>query len=342
MTRIQSLNAQQLALITAGVLVVLALFTQSVLPLLVAMAYVAWWFFASEQPIAAPEAAPNEDAPPSDANIQTSVTIDGLVAASQAINEVTSMQAASAKEQVQVIQIANERLEDFITLTERINDKAREVTKVANQAASMSDSGHAAIGETITSMDDIRVQVDAIGKTIGRLADLTRRIDDIITSVSEIATQSNLLALNASIEAARAGTHGRGFAVVADEVRVLAGQSTQSAEQVRVILGQIQSAMRETIKATQMGVQNVEEGLSRTRTAQEVMLQLSTSVNDSKRAVIEISQVLQQQTSGMEEIAISMERIQRITQQSLDSTRTVEMVSGNLSRLANDLVETRG
>ena len=341
MTRIQQVTAPQLALGTAGVLVVLAILIQSVLPFIVAIAYVGWWFFASEQSPTALIVA-TEEQTPSDVSIQTNVTIDGLVAASQAINEVTSTQAASAKEQVQVIQVANERLDDFISLTERINDKARQVTKVANQAATMSDSGQAAIGETISSMDDIRVQVDAIGKTIGRLADLTRRIDDIITSVSEIATQSNLLALNASIEAARAGTHGRGFAVVADEVRVLAGQSTQSAEQVRVILGQIQSAMRETIKATQQGVQNVEEGLARTRTAQEVMLQLSTSVNDSKRAVMEISQVLQQQTSGMEEISISMDRIQRITQQSLDSTRTVELVSGSLSRLANDLVGARG
>jgi methyl-accepting chemotaxis protein len=347
--QLKKMSASTLAIITIVVLVVLFFLTQHAIIFLLIVPYAL--LIGVDYLVATPKAdmkdtasefravvAPKTASIPNDNDIQTNVTIDGLVRASQAINEVTSVQSTSAKEQAQVIQLANQLLDDFIQLTERINEKSRQVTRVANQAADMSDSGQAAIAQTIHSMDDIRLQVQAIAGTIAKLADLTRRIDDIITSVGEIATQSNLLALNASIEAARAGIHGRGFAVVADEVRVLAGQSTQSAEQVRGILGEIQNAMRDTIKATQQGLENVEEGLNRTRTTQEVMVQLATSVNDSRTAVSEISQVLQQQAHGMEEIAISMDRIQRITQQSLESTRTVETVSANLSRLANDLV----
>jgi methyl-accepting chemotaxis protein len=270
--------------------------------------------------------------------VQNSVTVDGLVRASQAINEVTLMQSENAKEQADLIQNANQMLDDFLQLTEQITDKSRHVNRVANQSVEMSDGGSTAIHDTIESMDGIRTQVEEIGKTITRLADLTRKIDDIINSVSEIATQSNLLALNASIEAARAGVHGRGFAVVADEVRALAGQSTQSAEQVRAILREIQGVIREAIKATQEGVHDVEEGLTRTQTAQSAMMQISTTVNDSRRAIADITSVLQKQAQGMEEIAISMDRIQRITQSNLDSTKTVETVSSNLTRLANDLV----
>jgi methyl-accepting chemotaxis protein len=347
--QLKKVSASTLAIITIMVLVVLFFLTQHAIIFLLIVPYAL--LIGIDYLVATPKAdmkdtssefraivAPKSTNFPSDSDIQTNVTIDGLVRASQAINEVTSVQSTSAKEQAQVIQLANQLLDDFIQLTERINNKSRQVTRVANQAADMSDSGQAAIAQTIHSMDDIRLQVQAIAATIAKLADLTRRIDDIITSVGEIATQSNLLALNASIEAARAGVHGRGFAVVADEVRVLAGQSTQSAEQVRGILGEIQNAMRDTVKATQQGLENVEEGLNRTRTTQEVMMQLAASVNDSRTAVSEISQVLQQQAHGMEEIAISMDRIQRITQQSLESTRTVETVSANLSRLANDLV----
>ncbi len=329
----------------AGVLMILlAIVTTSVWPLITAgvMAVWGWWMYAQAAPMNAASAQPNLGALPAsdDSAMQMQMTIDSLVLASQAINEVTSTQAESAREQAQVIQLANARLEDFLMLTERITAQAQQVMQVANRAATISESGQSAIAATITTMDDIRAQVGAIGTTIKGLAELTQRIDDIIDSVSEIATQSNLLALNASIEAARAGVHGRGFAVVADEVRMLASQSNQSAEQVRAILGEIQTAMKQTIIATQTGMQNVEQGRARTQIAQEVMLQLLASVSDARNAVQEIASVLKKQSEGLEEIAMSIDRVQRISQQSLDSTRTVEMVSSNLSRLANDLVKT--
>ncbi|MCU0513363.1 MAG: methyl-accepting chemotaxis protein [Anaerolineae bacterium] len=265
------------------------------------------------------------------------VTVDGLVRASHAINAVTTQQAQSAEEQSQVIKTTTGRLDHFLSLSDRISQQARQVIVTADQAAETSLSGEAAIQQSMLSMDDIRTQVQVIGETIVKLARLTRRIDEIITSVSEIATQSNLLALNASIEAARAGVHGRGFAVVADEVRSLAGQSTAAAGQVRAILVQIQQAMKETVQATELGVQNVSEGVTRTGEARQVMLQLSGSVQASRDALRDIYQTMQQQANGMEEIAISIERLDRLAAQSLASTRTVEMVSTSLSRLASDL-----
>jgi methyl-accepting chemotaxis protein len=272
-----------------------------------------------------------------DITTRMGVTVDGLVRAIHAINAVTQQQSGGAEEQAQVIKNTNSRLDDFLALSERIGTQARHVIQTAEQAAETSLSGSSAIHQSIDSMDDIRTQVEAIGETIVKLAKLTRRIDEIITSVSEIATQSNLLALNASIEAARAGAHGRGFAVVADEVRSLAQQSTASAGQVRAILIEIQQAMKETVRATESGVQNVDTGVKRTREAGTVMEQLASSVQASRDAMREIYHVIQEQSGGMEEIAISVERIERLTHQSLASTRTVEAVSANLTRLAADL-----
>lgn len=265
------------------------------------------------------------------------VTVDGLVRATQAINDVTLKQSTSAEEQASVITNANRMIDDFLALTERISEQARNVTRTAAQATEISENGQQAILQSIDSMQDIREHVEAIGDTIVRLATLTRRIDEIITSVSEIATQSNLLALNASIEAARAGVHGRGFAVVADEVRVLAQQSTHSAAQVRNILSEIQNAMKQTVQATQQGLTNVETGAARTREANEVMVSLSENVRESWESVSEIYGVIRQQAEGIEEIAISMDRIHRITEDSLASMRTVESVASNLTRLAGDL-----
>lgn len=268
------------------------------------------------------------------------VTVDGLVRASQAINDVTEQQSRRAKEQAEVITMANQLLDEFHQLSERISNRAHGVTQVAEQATTISENGREAIQQSIHTMGDIQQQVEVISETIITLAQLTQRVDSIITSVSEIATQSNLLALNASIEAARAGVQGRGFAVVADEVRVLAQQSTESAQQVREILGEIQGAIKETIIATQTGIEDAGNGVTRTEEAREVIVELSDSVRHSHESVDEIYEVIRQQAHSIEEIVISMDRIQRLTEQNLTSIRTVEMVAGNLARLANDLQMT--
>jgi len=272
-----------------------------------------------------------------DITTSMSVTVDGLVRATHAINDVTAQQSTSAQEQVEVIGSTNTMLDTFLELSSQISEQARQITRSSQEAADISEQGQQALEQTFQSMKDIREQVEAIGSTIVTLARHTRRIDDIITSVSEIATQSNLLALNASIEAARAGVHGRGFAVVADEVRELASQSTQSATAIRFILGEIKKSMKETVEATQTGIQNVDSGVSKTQEANEVIIQLASNVRDSRDAVNDIYGIIRQQADGMEEIAISMDRIQLITRQNLASTRTVESVSSSLTRLANDL-----
>jgi methyl-accepting chemotaxis protein len=265
------------------------------------------------------------------------VTSDGLVRATRAINEATIMQAEGAHEQVDMIQTTNEMMRQFLALSEQINDQSRSMAERAQTATELSQSGQSSIEEAIRGMEEIRTQVLTIVETIASLAALTRRVDEIISSVSEIATQSTLLSLNASIEAARAGVHGRGFAVVADEVRELAQQSTQSAEQVRDILDEIQVAMRETIEATQIGMQGVDAGMSLTEDANAVMRSLTENVVESQDAAQSIYAVIRKQTEGLEEIATNMERIDRITQQHLTSTRMVDTVSGNLSRMAAEL-----
>lgn len=266
-----------------------------------------------------------------------SVTVDGLVRASHAINDVTAQQSSSATEQVEVISQANIMLETFLELSESVSEQVRAITQVAQETAEISEDGQVSLEQTLYSMHDIRTQVEAIGKTIITLATYTRRIDDIITSVSEIATQSNLLALNASIEAARAGTAGRGFAVVADEVRDLARESTEAAAAIRRILNEIKSAMKDSVQATQFGIKNVEAGVQKTQEANQVIVQLADNVRTSRDAVSEIYTLVRKQAEGIEDISINMGRMQLITQQNVATIRTVESVSANLNRLASDL-----
>lgn len=265
------------------------------------------------------------------------VTADGLARATQAMNDVTAQQSTGAAQQVEIIRDANELLEGFLKSSEEIREQARAVTLMAGHTAEFSDKGQASIQQAIAGMHETRAQVAAIAQTIVRLGQLTRRIDEIIMSVGEIATQSNLLALNASIEAARAGAHGRGFAVVADEVRALSQQSTAAAQQVRATLGEIQGAMRETIQATQVGLQGVDAGVALTQEADQVMAHLADNVGRSYHAVKSIFDVIRQQMEDLEQIAIKIDMIDHIMQQGLASTRTVETVSSNLTHLSDEL-----
>ena len=273
----------------------------------------------------------------SDLAVQLSVTADGLVRAAQAMNEVVLQQSSGSAEQSEVIENTQNLLDNFLKLSEQIREQARSVTLMAGNTAEFSEKGRVALQKAITNMGDIRVQVSAIADTIIRLSQLTQRIDEIIMSVSEIATQSNLLALNASIEAARAGIHGRGFAVVADEVRSLSQQSTTAAKQVRGILGEIQDAMKNTVEATQVGMKGVDEGMTTTHQVDEVMGHLSASVSESYKSVRSIYEVIRQQMDDLDQISIGMERIERINQQNVTSTRMVETVTLNLSRLSTEM-----
>jgi methyl-accepting chemotaxis protein len=264
-------------------------------------------------------------------------TADGMVKSARAVDEVLNQQTDGAREQIELITTTNDRLDTFIHLAKNALENIRTLTRSAQFATDISRDGQEALGQAISGMQQIRSQVTQIGETTVRLAQLTERIDRIITSVSEIATQSNLLALNASIEAARAGVHGRGFAVVAEEVRVLARQSTEAAQQVRAILGEIQGAVRETVDATQAGMALAERGADVTQEANRIMSQLDASVSAAYEAVKGMASMIRDQSDGMEEIAISMERVNLIAQQNLAGTRVVEQVARSLSGLASEL-----
>jgi methyl-accepting chemotaxis protein len=269
---------------------------------------------------------------------QISATADGLGRASSAIHTVTGQQGSGAEQQASVITEAVTMLNEFISLADQIRNQARSITELSEQTTEVSERGQNAIRRTAEGMAKIRSQVTLIALNITGLAEQMQRIDEIIASVSEIATQSNLLALNASIEAARAGHHGRGFAVVADEVRTLAQQSKDAAAQVQSILGEIQEAMKQTVRATEAGDQQVDEGMNLSEQAGDVIMHLADNVNESASAMRSIMIAIDQQSTGLEEITRSMRNIHDVTQENLESTKTAEIVAENLSRLSEELL----
>lgn len=275
-----------------------------------------------EKPTAAPLSPPAEDK---------------LARAVATIHDMTGQQIIGATEQAEIVSRAHRLLDEFLNQSQLAQDQTRALAASTRQSTDTSLNGRRAIQEAIQGMNQIRTQVSAIAGTILALAQFAQRIDDIISSVSEIAIQSNLLALNASIEAARAGAQGRGFAVVADEVRALSLQSTQAARQVRAILGEIQAAMKDTVHATEEGLRGVDAGVAMTQQVETFMVELSETVVASHQTISEVYDVARQQVNTLEEIAIGIERLERIGQRVMTNAHTIEMAALELNRLASDL-----
>jgi methyl-accepting chemotaxis protein len=260
-----------------------------------------------------------------------------ITAAASEILAASSQQAAGASEQSAAIAQTSTTIDEVKTIVDQSFVKAQTVAEQAQRTRDTSQSGEKAVEATMTSMNDIRDKVAGIAGNILALSEQTQQIGEIIATVNEIASQSNLLALNASVEAARAGEHGKGFAVVAVEVRNLAEQSKQATGQVKGILNEIQRATNAAVMATEEGTKGVEGGMQQTRHTGETIRQLATSIGESARAAQQIVASAQQQTTGVEQIALAMQNINQATLQNLSSTRQAERAAQDLSSLAKGM-----
>jgi len=173
----------------------------------------------------------------------------------------TTQQVASAHEQSAAISQTTTTVDEVRVIADQSVTRAQEVADAARHTVEVSHAGQASVEETVGGMGRIKEQVEGIAENILALSAQTQQIGEIISTVSDLASQSNMLALNAAVEAARAGEQGKGFAVVAQEVRSLAEQSKRATVQVRALLEEIQARTNATVMATEEGTKRVDEGV---------------------------------------------------------------------------------
>ena len=262
-----------------------------------------------------------------------------LSAGAAEIMVATTQQAGGATEQSAAISQTTTTVEEVKVISEQAIERAQEVAESSQQTVVVSHSGRGAVAETVASMAQIKGRVESIAENILALSEQTQQIGEIIATVNDIATQSNMLALNASVEAARAGEHGKGFAVVAAEVRNLAEQSRQATAQVREILLDIQAGINTTVMATEEGIKEVDIGVTLASGAGDAIEGLSTVIDESAQAAMQMVAGGQQQASGVEQIALAMQNINQATQQSLASTRQAEKAAQDLNDLARQMAK---
>jgi len=271
---------------------------------------------------------------------QTRQLVEGATVLGSAASEIVASSAqlaASASQSATAVSEATTTVEEVRQTAQVASQKAKHVSDSAQKAAQISDSGRKATADVSTGMDRIREQMAAIAASMVRLSEQNQAIGQIIATVEDLAAQSNLLAVNAAIEAAKAGEHGKGFSVVAQEVKSLAEQSRQATTEVRTILNDIQRATTTAALATEQGSKAVEAGARQTEAAGESILALAGSVTEAAQAATQIAASSQQQLVGVDQVASAMESIKQVSTQNVGSAKQLETASRNLSDLGQRL-----
>ena len=272
--------------------------------------------------------------------VQTRQTLDGVNVLATTANEISATVSQLATSTARTSSAVNETtttVEEVGQAARVASDKAKQVAKNAQRSVEVSETGKKATEETIHRMDLIKQQMESIGETVVKLSEHSRAIEDIIVTVQDLAEQSNLLAVNASIEAARAGDQGKGFAVVAHEIKTLADQSRQATEQVRTILQETRKWVSAVVMATEQGSKAVEAGVSQSTLAGESIRSLTDDVSGSSQAATIIYTSSEQQAVGVEQVARAMEHIGQAMSQNVEGTTQLESAARRLEELGASL-----
>ncbi len=214
-------------------------------------------------------------------------------------------------------------MEETATGIQQIADSANVAAESSISASQASERGNEVVQQVIAQMELINDSVEQIGTTINGLHVNTKKISEIVSLITAIADQTNLLALNAAIEAARAGEHGKGFAVVADEVRRLAEQSSQSATEIYNLISSIQSDSNASITVMEKGKEDVKVGMAFTNEVGEIFKEILTSSEEVASQIREISAASQQISASSEEVAASVNNIKQSAEQSAEFSSNV-------------------
>ncbi|MEV1358011.1 chemotaxis chemoreceptor PilJ [Pseudomonas aeruginosa] len=250
----------------------------------------------------------------------------------------TAMHLAEASEhQAQEIAGASAAINEMAVSIDQVSANASESSAVAERSVAIANKGNEVVHNTITGMDNIREQIQDTSKRIKRLGESSQEIGDIVSLINDIADQTNILALNAAIQASMAGDAGRGFAVVADEVQRLAERSSAATKQIEALVKTIQTDTNEAVISMEQTTSEVVRGA---RLAQDagVALEEIEKVSKTLAALIQnISNAARQQASSAGHISNTMNVIQEITSQTSAGTTATARSIGNLAKMASEM-----
>jgi twitching motility protein PilJ len=260
------------------------------------------------------------------------------VASSAQETQATAMHLAEAAEhQAQEINSASDKITEIAASINQVSRNSAESADVAQRSVQIATKGAGVVRQTIAGMDSIRDQIQETSKRIKRLGESSQEIGSIVELINDISEQTNILALNAAIQAASAGEAGRGFAVVADEVQRLAERASNATKRIETLVQTIQSDTNEAVSSMEQTTSEVVAGARLAEDAGTALGEIEKVSSDLSNLIQGISSAAQQQSSAASNITATMNTIQQITSQtSQGASQTAESI-GNLAQLAADL-----
>ena len=270
--------------------------------------------------------------------------VTGINRASEQVNTATGQAQATS---VGLLSAAEKQAVQITETTEAVGNMTRSILQVSSNASQASQvaqrslqaatQGSQAVQNTIAGMNGIREQIQETSKRIKRLGESSQEIGEIVELISDITEQTNILALNAAIQAASAGEAGRGFTVVAEEVQRLAERSSEATKQIGAIVKTIQTDTNSAVAAMEKSTEGVVEGARLSDAAGKALTEIETVSNSLARLIQSISSATEAQTEVASTVTKNMQQIQEITSQTTEGTKLTAESVGQLTKLAEEL-----
>ncbi len=245
--------------------------------------------------------------------------------------------AEASNKQAREIASASAAITDMAESMEHVTKEAAESAEVAQKSVEIAQKGAEVVRKTISSMDNIREQIQETSKRIKRLGESSQEIGDIVGLITEIADQTNILALNAAIQASTAGEAGRGFAVVADEVQRLAERAGNATKQIEGLVNTIQADTNEAVKSMEISTAGVVSGAAMAEAAGEALKEIEDVSSELAKLIQGISDSAKQQSIVANNVSQSMTVIQEITLQTSEGTEETSRALDALNELSTEL-----
>jgi len=263
--------------------------------------------------------------------------IQQLSTSANELMAISAQQSAGSAEQATAVQQATTTSEEIAATAKQVSENAGLVESLADNAAASSTDGQQAVSTAVEGMSQLKDQVQSIAEAMLELGDNSQKIGGIIDIIDEISDQTNLLSLNAAIEAAGAGEAGKRFSVVANEVRRLADRTADATNQVKVLIVQIQQATNSTIMLTEEGSKGVDAASTLVADISEALEKITAAVAETTSAASEIKLMTQQQTTASEQMTDTIVEVRDVAVQVATSSQETTQSISELTSLAESL-----
>jgi CHASE3 domain sensor protein len=273
---------------------------------------------------------------------EVGTAVGHIQSSSAQLESAAAQQAAGGRDQASATNEITTTISELLITSRQIAESAQRVSKIAEDTADAARTGDATIDQTRASITAIRSQVDQIVQHMLALGEKSQQIGSVVDLVSELAEQTNILAINATIEASGAGEWGRRFAVVAEEIRKLADRTAGSAKEIRTLIEDVRGAVNTTVMATEIGAKAVDAGSRQFDDATSSFRRIASLVATTSDATREIELSTKQQTTAVEQVNVAAADTARVARENEASAVQTKQTAAHLSTLSGDLLDLVG